>query len=346
MMPRIRKRLGALCGAWIGVGLALVCAGSAERAAEAGPGGGDGAATSPFVSQAQRGQVVAPGLDQVETMCALLTSCENLPIPAALFPADFPACVKKMTEEMTSPAAVKFSLTMRECGLRADSCASLRACALRGASSEACKGRGRQGVVGFCDIDGRALTCFHDEVLAVRDCTRGDEQCIVVDGEATCTLGSCGAGAKEGDRPRCSTSGTHLLHCEKGKLASLNCAALGLTCTTDGDGAAGCATSGPACSASSKRCDGNVAVACYNGHEVRVDCAAAGLTCASSPGASPVGACIATPPAAGGCDPADRARCDGDTIRYCYTGRPRSYSCGALGFRKCSSTRTGVHCGG
>src|SRR5262249_55016992 len=135
---------------------------------------------SPLVAQARRGLVAAPRVEDVEPMCALLTSCDRLPIPSSLFPADFQGCVNKMTEELASPAAVKFSLTMRECGLRANSCATLRACALRGASPDACKGRGRQGVVGLCDIDGRALSCWHDEVLAVRDCTRGDEQCMVV----------------------------------------------------------------------------------------------------------------------------------------------------------------------
>jgi hypothetical protein len=326
------------------MGVAIVCAGSAPRQAEAGPGIGDGAAPSPLVARAQHGEVAAPGIDEVEHMCALLTSCDKLPIPAALFPSDFQACVKKMTEDMTSPAAVNFSLTMRECGLQADSCSSLRACALHGASPESCVARGRQGVVGFCDPDGRALTCWHDEVLAVRDCTRGGEQCTVVDGEATCILGPCVGGGKDAEKSRCSASGTHLLHCEKGKLASLNCAAFGLKCTTGGDGEAGCATGGPVCSGPAKRCDGNVAVGCFNGHEVRVDCAGAGLACPSSPGATPVGACVATARAAGACDPSDKPRCDSDSIHYCYAGGSRSFSCKALGFRKCDMGKKGVRC--
>lgn len=328
----------------VGMALALAAAGSAEHPAGAWPSAADGGAPSPFVAQARRGEVSAPSLDEVEHMCALLTSCEGLPIPSSLFPADFQACVKRMTDEMTSPAAVKFSLTMRECGLRADSCASLRGCALHGASSESCKGRGRQGVVGFCDVDGRAMTCWHDEVLAVRDCTRGGEQCIVVDGEAQCTLGPCPASAKDGDKPHCSASGTHLLHCEKGKLASFNCAAFGLKCAMAGDGTAGCATSGPQCSGAAKRCDGNVAVGCFNGHEVRVDCESAGLACTSPPGAIPVGACAAPVTSPGACDPNEKPRCDGGSIRYCYAGTPRSYSCQALGFHRCDAGKNGVRC--
>jgi hypothetical protein len=342
----VRTVVGMVGGACIGV--AFVFAGAAERSARGGPNPTDAAAASPFVVRAQRGEVAAPGLDDVEHMCALLISCDKLPIPPTLFPPDFQACVHKMSDEMASPAAVNFSLTMRECGLQADSCASLRMCALHGASPDACKARGRQGVVGFCDVDGRALTCWHDEVLAVRDCTRGGEQCIVLDGEATCTLGACPANVKDGDRSRCSASGTHLLHCEKGKLASLNCAAFGLQCTAVGGGTAGCATGGPLCSGATKRCDGNVAVGCFNGHEVRVDCGSAGLACAPAPGAIPVGACVAPPPrgAGGGssCDSTDKAACDGDSIRYCHAGGPRSYSCKALGFRRCDAGKNGVRC--
>jgi hypothetical protein len=312
--------------------------------AKAGPVGVDGSAPSPFAVQARHGEVAVPSVEDVEHMCALLTGCDKLPIPQSLFPSDFQACVKKMTDEMSSPAAVNFSLTMRECGLHADSCASLRACALHGATADACSGRGHQGVVGFCDVDGRAMTCWHNDVLAVRDCTRGGEQCIVVDGQATCTLGPCTGGIKEGDEPRCSASNTHLVHCEKGKLASLNCAAFGLTCTTAEDGNAGCATSGPPCSKETVRCEGNVAVGCFNGHEVRVDCDAGGMSCLRSPAAVSVGACSARLPSSGACDPSGKAVCDGQNIRYCQAGRLRSYSCNALGFHRCRVEKSGARC--
>jgi hypothetical protein len=276
-------------------------------------------------------------------MCALLTSCDRLPIPSTLFPADFQACVSQMTEQMASPSAVTFSLTMRECALRADGCASLRDCALHGARADACRGRGRQGVVGFCDVEGRALTCWHEEVLAVRDCTRGGEQCLVVDGEATCTLGQCPATASDG-HPRCSASGTHLIRCEKGKVMSLDCTPFGLKCSTTGEGAAGCSTTGPQCSAATKRCEGNVAVGCLNGHEVRVDCATAGLECTPLPGAIVVGSCVSTPTEAAACSLTEKAACDGSDIRYCYAARARSYSCKGLGFSKCEAGKKGARC--
>ena len=179
----------------------------------------------------------------------------------------------------------------------------------------------------------------------MRDCPRGGEQCIVVNGQATCTLGACGAIA-EGDKPRCSASGTHLLHCEKGKLASLDCATFGLKCSTLADGTAGCATGGPACTAGPVHCDGEVAVACYNGHEVRVDCGAAGLACdQSSGGGLPVGACVVPASPSGVCDPAEKAKCEDGSIKYCAAGRPRSYACKQVGFNRCDSTKEGVRCG-
>jgi hypothetical protein len=331
--------------------VALACATSAEAGSGAGRsvdavGNPDAGVMSSLVANAQRSQVVPPAIGDVERMCALLTSCDRLPIPPSLVPDDFASCVKKMSEEMSSPSAVSFSLTIRECGLQSDSCTSLRACAMHGANAEACSGRGKNGVVGFCDVDGRALTCWHDQTLAVRDCPRGGEQCLVVGGQATCSLGPCPGNVVEGEKPRCSPSGTHLLHCEKGKLASLDCAAFGLKCSVSNDGTAGCASSGPSCPAGAARCEGNVSVGCVNGHEVRVDCGAAGLTCSqNASGGTAVGACVAPPPAGGACDPSDKPRCEeGATIKYCAAGRPRAYSCKTTGFTRCDVSHGGLRC--
>jgi hypothetical protein len=289
--------------------------------------------------------VVPADLADVERMCALLISCDGVPIPPALVPGDFGACVKKMREDLASPAAITFSLTLRECGLRSTSCADLRSCALRGASAGACAGRGKQGLVGLCDVDGRALTCWHEQVFSVRDCPRGGEQCLVVGGEATCTIGSSCSDLQGADKPRCSSSGSHVLRCEHGKVASVDCEAFGLSCETGPDGAGGCATQGARCSGGAVRCDGNVAVGCVNGREVRVDCAAAGLTCSGTTAASAVGACAA-PPRAGAatCDPAAPATCEGTRIAYCAAGVPRAYSCSALGLGRCDRSRGGVRC--
>jgi hypothetical protein len=341
------KKLGGAAAALAGLFVAVTFATSSERLADAGSAAAsepsDSGIPSSFVMHAQRGEVIPPGLGDVEHMCALLTSCGNLPMPPSLIPPDFKTCVTKMADEMTSPTAVNLSLMMRECGLQSNSCANLRACVLRGANPDVCSGRGKQGVVGFCDGDGRALSCWHEQVLSVRDCPRGGEQCLVVDGRATCALGPCPGSIKEADPPRCSASGTHVLKCEKGKLASLDCAAFGLKCATDADGIAACATGGPLCSVASKRCEGPVAVGCVNGHEVRVDCASAGLACSTSDAGTLVGACV-EPQASSACDPDVKAKCSGPSIEYCFAGKNRSYFCKALGFSRCEAGPSGAHC--
>jgi hypothetical protein len=344
-LAMIRRMVGTAGGLVAGTLIAMACVSSAEGAADgAAPGNPDGGPLTTFVAHALRGEYVPPDVDDVEHMCALLTGCGPLPLPPNLLPADFPSCVKRYTEEMTEVGGIAFSLTMRECGLAANSCASLRSCARRGASPDACAGRGKQGLVGFCDVDGRALTCWQGQIVAVRDCPRGKEQCLVRDAQATCTLGSCGADILEGGPARCSGSGTHLLHCEKGKLESLDCAAFGLGCLTESDGTSECATGGPVCSSTARRCEGNTSIGCFNGREVRVDCGAANLECSLTPGEIAVGACVSPPPTAGRCDPREAPRCDGASIHYCLAGKPRSYLCGAAGFGKCDSSRTGPNC--
>jgi hypothetical protein len=308
-----------------------------------GNSSGTSSTSSAAILRAQRGEVSPPDLDDIEHMCALLVSCDRLPIPPGLIPADFASCVKKMSDDLTSAGAVAFSLTMRECGLQANSCENLRSCALRGAKADACAGRGMHAVVGFCDVDGRALSCFGGSILAVRDCPRGGEQCAVRDGQAMCVLGPCPPDMKEGAPAQCSGSGLRILRCERSKLVSLDCAAFGLKCSPQADGA-GCSTSSPACSGDARRCDGEVAVGCFNGHEVRVDCAAAGLVCNGAPGATAVGACFAQAPGANACDPGAPARCEGTSVKYCSGGKPRSFFCKPLGFNRCETTPHGARC--
>jgi hypothetical protein len=351
---------GRAAGAALAV-LGMLCAGTSERKAGAGPEVGgvpqtgkntsagtlsspDGGAISAFAAQARQGYVVPPALGDIEHMCALLTTCDKLPIPPSLVPADFKSCVTQMASELTSASAVNFSLTMRECGLASNSCASLRACALRGASPEACTGRGKQNVVGFCDVEGRALTCWHDQVLAVRDCPRGGEQCVVVDGQPSCTLGPCPSGMKDGDAPRCSASRTHTLRCEKGRIASLDCDTFGLSCVTAADGSSACATTGAACSGKGIRCDGTVAIGCVNGHEVRVNCGSAGLACSPTDDSMRVGACVEPDGATPRCDPSAAAKCSGPNIEYCFAGKSRAYYCKALGFSTCEMAPAGARC--
>jgi len=297
-----------------------------------------------YIAAAGQGIVTPPDIEDVEHMCALLTSCNDLPLPPQSIPTSVPTCVKWMMDTLTSPDALKFSLTVRECGLRANSCSELRTCALRGADSASCRGRGKGAAVGICDLDGRAINCWHEQIVGVRDCPRGGEQCIIRQGEAACVLGPCSDENKEGAPWACSASGQRELRCDHGKLLSLDCAAFGLKCTTD-NGKAGCAPSTGACSGAAKRCEGNVSIGCEHGHEVRVDCGAAGLTCNTAAGAVAVGACVSPPAAAADkCGEKEAPKCDGATIRYCLAGHKRSYFCKSLGFNKCVKEGQTVHC--
>ncbi|MDB5212788.1 MAG: hypothetical protein JWO86_715 [Myxococcaceae bacterium] len=322
--------------------------------------GGHDAARGPV---APGGHVMPADLEDVEHMCALLTACEKLPLPSGIVPHDFVGCTRTLYAELASPAAAAFSLTLRDCGLRASSCGELRSCALRGAKVDVCTGRGKAGPVDMCDGDGRAITCINERVSLVRDCPRGGEQCVVREGHAVCALGSCEKEAA----PACSVSGTRVLECKKGKLLSLDCGAFGLQCTSSADGPK-CATQAPACREGATRCEGATAVGCYHGHEVRIDCGARGLACgvatgdgggggASSPSSSSsmgaVGACavIAPPRPAGAdggasasCDPSAVPRCDGASLRWCAWGQPRSYLCKSVGLQRCVSDDKGARC--
>ena len=56
----------------------------------------------------------------------------------------------------------------------------------------------RTGGRSICDLDGRAINCFHEQVVGVRDCPRGGEQCVVREGRRSCALGPCTSENKEG----------------------------------------------------------------------------------------------------------------------------------------------------
>lgn len=326
--------------------LVLAASASAADALDAGARPSSSSSPSSTVAPApSSGHVVPPDLDDVEHMCALLTGCDRLPLPTGIMPRDFAGCVRTMYEELASPAAVFASLTLRECGLKASSCGTLRSCAMRGAKADICAGRGKNGSVDLCDADGRAITCVNERIAMVRDCPRGGEQCVVQGGKASCALGPC---EKDGP-PACSASGTRVLECKKGKLLSLDCSTFGLRCISSGEGGPRCATSAPACATASSRCEASgVAVGCWHGHEVHVDCGAAGMTCAASgaPASTTIGACATAAPAEGACDPSSAPRCDGATLRWCAWGKPRAYLCKSMGLSRCVTDDKGSRCAG
>ncbi len=329
----------------------LVLAVAAPRASLAGD--------PPGVKPAS-GRIVPTPIADIEKMCTLLTGCADLPLPA---PPDVASCVRDLGSWLARPDAVSFSLTLRECALGATSCGQLVTCARRGVHADVCQGRGQNGASAFCDVDGRAVTCVHGAVTQVRDCSRGGERCQASSGDAQCSLASvAGAtGSRSNDAcadatttgggaapvARCSASGTHLLTCDQGKSASIDCAAFGLVCASGADGA-GCAPPSATCSAGSERCENGVAVRCLHGHEVRIDCGAAGLVCDGAGAA--VGACRVPSVAGGPVDPclhAPAPSCgEGAQLTYCATaaGGMRRVSCKQGGLGRCVRDAHGARC--
>ena len=279
-------------------------------------------------------RVVPPVLDDVATLCALLSGCSGLPIASSVLSDDFGACLKRYAPTLASPAAFGVSLSVRECGMRAASCTSLRECLLRGVKPDACAGRGKTGAVGMCDADGRAIVCSKEKVAAVRDCPRGGEHCRVREGEAVCVLDRCEVA--DGERPKCL--GSKKTACDKGLIASVDCSVLGMVCDEGPDGAA-CVPKGSACS--SDRCVGGAAIGCFAGREVAVDCERAQMVCGEAMG--PFGRCQRPASELAACS-GETLRCEGATVKGCFGGATVNFQCAAVGLKKCETVGKGVRC--
>jgi hypothetical protein len=309
------------------------------------------AGVSAYLAKAGSGAVLPPSLDDAEAFCALVLACRDVP----MFPPapDFAGCVRAVMDQLSVPSALNASLSIRECGLSATSCKTLRACALKGVDPKICDGVATtsEGPIGKCDLDARAVTCFRGKVLGVRNCGLADELCVVKNGKADCALaGACPAGAKD----EWTCAGSRMVKCQDGKFLSIDCKVLNLGCNTftddKGKTQAGCAPqSTTACKGDKTSCKGDLAIGCNNGREVRVACGEAGMTCSdpAKPGERTVGVCeVPAPPAGKACDPKKfESKCDGSSIVHCVAGQVRNLPCKAIGATKCVTDKgTGPRC--
>lgn len=318
--------------------------------AAAGLGGGDAGATpallgpkllgatdggiAPSIALATQGLVKPPAIEDVEEMCALLIGCNDVPLPIPS--QDLGECVRTLWRELAVPEAVKFSISLRECGLGSNSCKALRECALHGVTGDVCAGRGMDKQMSYCDGDGRALTCNKGKLVQVRNCPRFGEQCAAKNGQSTCFLGSCPPDVPADGTPVCSGNGAKIFVCDGGKLLSFDCGGFGLTCTKGPDGKPTCASEKtPACEKDAKRCDGDDHVGCVGGHEVRVQCGKSGMKCAEVATKDSVGTCTAPTAGDGAACSGQPSRCVGNNVQYCAGGKTRSFFCKGLGFAKC-----------
>ncbi len=343
----MRKPLAAALGVLLAAGLVWSIPGLSEAPAAAAPvalAAVDGG-LAPSVALAKQGHVVPPPIQDIEEMCSLLIGCPDVPLQAPS--QDLGECVRILWKELSVPEAVKFSITLRECGFASNSCKDLRDCALRGASLEGCAGRGMDKTTSYCDADGRALTCQKGKVVQVRDCPRFGEQCAAKGSDATCHLGPCPKDVPEDGRPVCSANGKKVFVCDKdnGKLLSFDCSGFGLSCGVDQDGKATCMPEGTsACEKDLHRCDGEEHVGCVAGREVKVQCGKAGMKCSETATKDTVGTCIPAAPAPKDACSGSASKCVGNDVVYCAGGKTRKFFCKGLGFSKCAGPAGQAHC--
>ena len=305
---------------------------------------GLGGPNSALVRNAKLGQVIPPVLDDVEVMCSLLTGCKDVAFPK---PADdLPGCVDTTLSALSSPDALSISLRLRQCALQANSCSQMRACALGGAKENVCAGRAMKvdKPIGFCDLDGRAVSCYHGKALFVRDCPLAGEQCSIVNGKPICSLGTCPASLAEG-QATCSANHKRVLSCVQGRLKSRDCSLLGLVCEKDGSGKPQCVPPTKKCDANAPEhaCQGPDALGCLLGHAVTVKCGRADMNCALPHDPDAVGVCSMGEKAGPKCK-SKRPKCAGGVITYCLHGHERRFLCKAFGFRGCENTPRGPRC--
>jgi len=145
-----------------------------------------------------------------------------------------------------------------------------------------------------------------------------------------CGLGSCATSeiTCEGDVL------TQCLESEGVRLATMDCAARGMTCSTVGTSAT-CVGAGPACTATSQRCEGTVAVTCVGGQETTEDCAARLVEGTCVAGEVTVKCALG-----GACDPLQSTdSCVDDTVTFCAAGVERTAKCSDYGFGPCVDGR-------
>ncbi|GAC1351780.1 MAG: hypothetical protein NVSMB1_08120 [Polyangiales bacterium] len=313
-----------------------------------------GPPTSIYLSRAQSGVVLPPSIEDAEAFCALVLACRDVP----MFPPanDFTGCVHALMNQLSSPSALTSSVSIRECGLSATSCRSLRACALKGASEKVCDGVALDSKepIGKCDLDARAVTCWRGKVLGVRNCGLADELCVVKDGKSECALaGACPPSAKAD----WACAGSRMVKCQDNKFLSIDCKVLSLSCVSaldaSGKQAVGCAPATTSSCKSSEKvtcaADNGSAVSCLLGKEVRVACSDQGMSCTESAKAGDRQAGVCEIPA--GSKPCEvkkfESKCDGSTIKYCSHGSVRTYSCKSIGASKCVMDKgSGPRCTG
>ncbi|MDP1826998.1 MAG: hypothetical protein Q8L48_27235 [Archangium sp.] len=273
--------------------------------------------------------------DEAGKACAVLQACFPAEWRGGLFGSDLSSCSTGTgTWLPTSPGALMGKgalstglegplLDIYRCVLGAGGdCTKAGACWARTGQPGSCSPASslQQGtcsdaeVLSGCTADGLAFSvdcrsygggCHSDSVFFAR--------------VSLCDLGACPA------KTQCRGAEAEL--CVGEGLFLGDCSTAGQSCMFDEDGGARCDTT-QTCDAGTRTCEGTVAVDCVQGQPIRADCArnASLKRCEA-------GRCVET---GNECTvSADRASCDGATVRYCQDGFRRELDCAALGFASC-----------
>ncbi len=235
---------------------------------------------------------------------------------------------------------------LADCVMRANDCAAVHACTHERedrAATDFCVSHPR--VFSACDGT-RFISCEGDEgqESTLVDCATLGGTCGQIDGGGLVVRGCISERACPAGSPERRCAGDALIGCESGIASRVSCTK-GTRCVAsrdeNGNPTASCEAEGSirCTSASTARCEGDVAVACVvNGRYPgvhRTSCTDYGLTCAMRGGRT---SCVSPTPA---CAVGGPARCDGDDLVFCAAGQEARIGCKSLGFLSCAADGKG-----
>ena len=269
--------------------------------------------------------------------CLHWTACVTPPDPGTNI--EFPDCAT-YSQGRSLPwrnVGVAITPSQRDCLAAAGlDCAAALDCVSMPASCDqptwSCDG----DTLTFCDA-------FSGPRAVTQDCAASGLHCVMLGGEqAFCGLGSCDP---QSFVPVCA--GTIATRCQPltswdghslGSfiVAGPDCADFDATCDNGQ-----CVGNGPACTADSYRCDGDVIVRCDgSGHEERLQCAA-GTHCGATTGPGFGYGCVSDTTGhqiVCQIDPTFQ-QCHGDSLEYCDDHGNQTLDCQSLGYAGCDSGR-------
>jgi hypothetical protein len=276
--------------------------------------------------------VQPPSVADLVKTCAFAVSCLKDPPTTQLS-----LCVGVLQNVLASEAGPSTIYARYvDCARDALDCTSVLRCASRDHDPSYCVAHPGASCDGDLLVQCAAASPVVDWAIANTDCAALGMRCLAANGNANCSDGTpCtptpGSGHCDGNTFVACDGNTKLTWRE-------DCARSGIvnaSCRSD-SARAGCFPSGPSCSGSADRCDGDVLVQCVVGEEERVDCARVSGRCSLRSDVTGVyGSCVSLAT----CSASDA--CGAATLATCVDGIPQSIDCSAIGLSMCAATHDG-----